>query len=440
MKSRRIRSYKFQHNDFMNISQKLLPVIGIATIILVTGSMYYWHVHRPSALQKAMAVETGEGTSSSTEQGIDTSNWKTYRNEDLGLEMKFPSEWSGHMDGGAPYINWIDDYHPFWQPYLGRGRWRSDRVSLNIQIKQSTTTLEGFSEAIGRWFPSVRVTINGFPALQYAHKIEESTSDPSNISADIGEYQSWEHLLIQREDVFYLIEFHEDSFSLEDAKMRDAEWQEVLKQMKLFPLSPSARKAIEEWPEWMNGNYVVIERETGQVIDHPDPRKQLETAGMTDTEICDENWNQSGPDTHVPYTNLMYGLQFSIPFHRNWGSEKYKIKPYGERDMNGELSIAFGPVSAGGACGIERRYELATLSQRSADVASRVADSYELLTEPEIKTVNGLDVVYYEVGELCGGWRAEVIGESYNYSIGGCGASRREMEDIVSQFKIFPVK
>lgn len=423
----------------MNTSQKSLPIIAIIAIALVGGIASYRYANRQPEPPKVVSVEPGDSAASSTEQRIDTSNWKTYRNEDLGLEMKFPPEWSGHMDGGAPYINWIDDYHPFWQPYLGRGYWRSDRISLKIQIKQSTTTLEGFSEAIGHWLPLEKVMINGFSALQYARGIKESTSDMSSSPTGIGKYDSWEYLLIQREDVFYLVEFHENSFSLEDAKTRDAEWQEVLRQMKFFPLSPSARKAIEEWPKWMNGNYVVIERETGQIVDDSDKRQQLETADTTDTEICDEHWNQSGPDTGVPYTNLVYGFQFSIPFNKKWGSENYKIKPYRERSYDEKLSIAFGPVSAGGACGIEHRYELVTLSQRSAVAASGAADVYDLLTEPEIKTVNGLDVVYYEVGELCGGWRAEVVGERYNYSIGGCDASRKEIEDIVSQFKVIPI-
>jgi len=86
-----------------------LIVIGVLASVVLAGGFYLWSQKKTNSTQtgeKKVVVDDSQkqnqqeqnqqqnkNNSSSTEEQIDTSNWKTYRNEELGFEIKYPKDW-----------------------------------------------------------------------------------------------------------------------------------------------------------------------------------------------------------------------------------------------------------------------------------------------------------------------------------------------------------
>jgi hypothetical protein len=66
----------------------------LAAFILLVGVVSFGCVRKPvPVVNQNQNVNTNAVVATSTEE-IDTSNWKTYRNEEYGFEFKYPGDWN----------------------------------------------------------------------------------------------------------------------------------------------------------------------------------------------------------------------------------------------------------------------------------------------------------------------------------------------------------
>ena len=75
-------------------NKKLLSIGGLITIILLAAGVAVMTVYmtkRTVQVIEETQVETHRGLAPAPK--IDTSNWKTYRNEEYGFELKYPTDW-----------------------------------------------------------------------------------------------------------------------------------------------------------------------------------------------------------------------------------------------------------------------------------------------------------------------------------------------------------
>jgi hypothetical protein len=102
---------KFKNLDkFMN---KNLKVLGIG-VLLIGLAVVGWFLYTVSQSQNGVKLTQNNIENQKQEQGkqksegqieelktedIDTSNWKIYRNEELGFSFKYPTEWLVFNDG-----------------------------------------------------------------------------------------------------------------------------------------------------------------------------------------------------------------------------------------------------------------------------------------------------------------------------------------------------
>src|SRR5579872_6919396 len=80
----------------------LLPIILIVAALIVIGGGYYIYqrmhgVSQNQATGTSPTSTTDEGTTATSSEAVQPQTpvvWKTYRNNDLGFEAQYPSNWS----------------------------------------------------------------------------------------------------------------------------------------------------------------------------------------------------------------------------------------------------------------------------------------------------------------------------------------------------------
>jgi hypothetical protein len=141
--------YPEQQPEPYNWLRILLIIVGV---LIITGGIYFY-------LQHSLKITTPELIH---EQGIDTANWQTYRNEEYGYEIKYPS----NLELWGSISNEALDYKPRYpastkdsivftkdgplrvEAYFGKVEWEAkNEMSLSFI---ATTTLNGYQASKGR--------------------------------------------------------------------------------------------------------------------------------------------------------------------------------------------------------------------------------------------------------------------------------------------------
>jgi hypothetical protein len=160
------------------ITNTSLSVVALALIFAGGCSL-----NRPSELV-SLAPENQSATS--TEEVIDTSNWKTYRNEEMGFEMKVPKEWED------PKVSY-DVY--------GSVTWEVEKEYMYISIERlNIRGQEHIDEYSSSRDDKHAMTLNGLDAYQLSYQCD------MNQGKIEGRQFYVQDLIIIKDDVEYLIE------------------------------------------------------------------------------------------------------------------------------------------------------------------------------------------------------------------------------------------
>ena len=83
-----------------SISKILLPIVILVLVVVGYGTMaknYNWWPHTISSMSPSPSPSTS-----------DISDWQTYRNAELGFELRYPDSWSVTTSGLSNYVAWKD--------------------------------------------------------------------------------------------------------------------------------------------------------------------------------------------------------------------------------------------------------------------------------------------------------------------------------------------
>lgn len=73
------------------MNKKMIVVVAIAVILAFGAGFWVWKNYQDVAQQEAQNQEQQKNEQKKDEQEVmDTSDWKTYRNEEFGIEFKYP--------------------------------------------------------------------------------------------------------------------------------------------------------------------------------------------------------------------------------------------------------------------------------------------------------------------------------------------------------------
>ncbi|OGE79646.1 MAG: hypothetical protein A3A83_02310 [Candidatus Doudnabacteria bacterium RIFCSPLOWO2_01_FULL_48_57] len=153
-------------------------------------------------------------------------------------------------------------------------------------------------------------------------------------------------------------------------------------------------------------------------------------------DLCFEEMNGDPENTIFKYSSgdLAKPITFDVPYNHKWGSENYAITAY---EDDGGI-VRFGPIgSFEGTCSARALF----MSYLPAKNVSQVIEDAkkEVFYDIGAKQVNinGLTVVEYNSGEVCGNVNAVVIGKEANYQFHTlCGGEFSDLENIIKTVKL----
>lgn len=144
------------------------------------------------------------------------------------------------------------------------------------------------------------------------------------------------------------------------------------------------------------------------------------------------------PNSQVVFKSESKGLEMKIPFNSNWFSSKYKVNPYDEQDR----SIGFGNLTISEGCGFHRSYGLELLPYRDeqaviSDLNNQKKNDVTWMYGPVVESINGLKVVKFTTGGLCGTAQEEIIGKKNNYSLAiFCRDDFKPLDEVVKSISL----
>ncbi len=189
-------------------SAKIILAIVIATLLGGSGYFYLKSAKKPVSLPVNKAPE----------MEIDTSDWQTYRSEELGFEIKMPVGWKKRYEYKGRFVP--DDIE-FWQEQVGGVEFIHSHEQgfpqFNVRVKDSELGLEEFAKDIivnaGN-----NILVNGLQAKEY-------TLDRRN--GKFKNYQQW--ILLNKGKRFYYFQF---TSHVEDIDKNVLIWQKIISTFK----------------------------------------------------------------------------------------------------------------------------------------------------------------------------------------------------------------
>ncbi len=164
----------------------IISIVAILIILVAGGYWGYRYQFSELSTPKTPPPKTDQKMPSSTD--IDTSNWKTYRNEKYGFEVRYPGEWSVKTSqlGVRTTVEFTD------VSKNNSGMFYSDIFSISYGPNQGGETLEqrlADEMQTSRWEKVGVITIGDFPA--YKLLLPETDAPPRYIFATSGSGMSY---------------------------------------------------------------------------------------------------------------------------------------------------------------------------------------------------------------------------------------------------------
>ncbi len=130
------------------------------------------------------------------------------------------------------------------------------------------------------------------------------------------------------------------------------------------------------------------------------------------------NINRDPANAEIIFKSDKFGFSASLPYNKNWFSDMYRLNPY---DVSPD-GVFYGNLVGGEGCGLSREKGILVTSQKSVDqllneLNKKKGEDFTWTSGPDIKMINGHQVVEWSSGGLCDMKQAEVVGKKNNYQL-----------------------
>ena len=220
---------KTESKSSIKTNWKYLAIV-IVFAVIVAAAILLSKTMQPAPVEPSSIVQRTLPPSPQS-QPLDTANWQTYRNEEFGFEVKYPSEWTVRHE--AQYVKeksievrigyTSPDLHSYTAVSIERRPLTDDESTLEEVVqKHKEDTLPIFIEKFG--IGSLReekITFDRIPAVQFSFIIEQGRLYP--------------HILaVTKNDILL---FSLDNSACEDILRCNTVFDEILSTFRLIPIS-----------------------------------------------------------------------------------------------------------------------------------------------------------------------------------------------------------
>lgn len=378
----------YQHRGVIAIM-----VLAVVAAVLVCA---YTMLHQPQDLEPIIinhhpktVTQTNElptPTTSPAQQTtvgvtpkIDTSSWKSYKDNSLGFQMQYPPDWTVQKSTYNSTGNAIVSIH-FYPPGKTPGYEYQGDIIVDTVSNPKQLDLQTFYNQPDNSYGTgtLMTTITGYPEIKFSDIPAMIPSD--QISVNLGK------TIVELTDVG---QQHTDD-GITDA-MANTISSNTSTSFRYLP--------IGEVLEWTKNT----------------------------------KWNFDPPNTYVTYNSTDKDFSFQVPYNANWGNDQIKLKPY---EVTKDGSVYFGNVGVGceGGCGMSRDEHVYTQAAQNADAV--IADLNKnywdggFAQKPIKVNLGSLQVVEYEYGELGTQKYVIVIGKKFNYVFTADNFEIKDLEQV----------
>ena len=195
------------------MSFRAKTTLAVLAAITLAGVGYFFIINKP----KPEILPPVNITPKAEE--IDTSDWRVYRSEEMGFEMKIPKTFEKRQEEVGPQPNIEDE---FWREQVGTVSFYVPKggPQFRIMVKDANLNLDEFARRVG-FGKKENVLINNLPAIRYF------------LDGRKDKYPSYrEALLLKNDNRYYYFEF---SASDDDIDGDTDVWNKIISTFKPIP-------------------------------------------------------------------------------------------------------------------------------------------------------------------------------------------------------------
>lgn len=215
---------------------KTCAALIIALIVISGVSAFRAYMN---SFSKNTCPEEGGAITAQPEQGNTQEEpaedvvWQTYAVPELGFSMDMPEEWIREI---RYHIGPQPGYEvEFWRDIEGMAFILDADFNMEVTVKHSDLSLEGFNEALGGRYgfaelPNWEKTVNGYPAMRRWGNV--------SYNERWNHYNFTDDVVVKSGDVYYVFDFGSNNFKdKNDAKSIADLWRKSLSTFRATPIT-----------------------------------------------------------------------------------------------------------------------------------------------------------------------------------------------------------
>jgi len=152
-------------------NKSIIILISVISFVLIAGIGFSFVKNKNNKDSVIIKNEVTQEEATVAEEKIDTSDWQTYRNEEYGLEFKYPKNWElrdEYYDKEKSWSIWLSEKNK-WYSYEGG---KENAILISVKFKDNPLLI-GADDILKKWKDSYDISveskdINGLTGYYYS--------------------------------------------------------------------------------------------------------------------------------------------------------------------------------------------------------------------------------------------------------------------------------